>query len=108
MILFCVNLLPLFVLTNKFTYEQQIAHLSLFYETPYHVQRTADIKYPCNKTRLAPIFTGMTLHMVILMEIKSLKVAMENMKGKIIEEPRSEVDRRRIGTSSFFTAVSVE
>ena len=60
-----------------------------FYEFTTQEKQTAVVKYPCNQTRIVPIFASFTMYVVLLAQTKSLQLAMEKMKGEIMEELRS-------------------
>ena len=100
--IFCVNLLPLFILTNKFAYEKQISCVSFFSAFTNKKQKNFFVNYPCNKTRIVSFLTDISPYVVLPGKTKSLQLAMEKMKGEIMEELKSEFDRCWSGISYIY------
>ena len=57
---------------------------------------------PWNKTANTPVFTGMLPHVIILTQIKELKIALKTATEAILNGVKEDLDGRRLGMESYF------
>jgi hypothetical protein len=65
-----------------------------FKDVPESIYSVARIAYPWNKTTDIPTFTGIPPHMTQLSELKSVQEKLDALKGSLMDEMKSEMEKR--------------
>ena len=87
---------------------KNVLHSSPFFNSiPTEIKKAATIKYPWNKTKCTPIFTGIPPHVLLLVEMQTMRVQYDEMKSQLMNEIRVELDERKVGSQGFFDVEKV-
>ncbi len=73
-----------------------------FQHIPPDIKAAATVKYLWNKTEATPTLTGLPPHITIMANFELLKVEMEETKNTIFSGVDAELDKRHIGSQSYF------
>jgi len=73
-------------------------------QIPVEIQQLATIKFPWNKTRDTPNFTGIPPHVALLSGMQGMRDDFRKMKADLVDSFRAELDQRGIGCDAFFDA----
>ena len=83
--------------------KQNKLQASLFFTSiPNYAKDAATVRFPWNKMALMPSFTSLPPHVSILAQLKELKAALESSKNEIINGMKNDLDKRRLGSQSYF------
>jgi hypothetical protein len=98
-------------LQNKLHLTNKLRASSLFTSIPNEIKEAAVVRYPWNKTKKTPTFSGLPPHVVLMAQMKDLKQSfkeeMRNMQNSVLKEMKDEFDTRRLGTDGFFETQTV-
>lgn len=67
------------------------------------LRRLAVVKYPWNKSMQTPCISGVPPHVLLMSEMESLKISLNEHRNSIINGMRNELDQRNIGGDSYMS-----
>ncbi len=82
--------------------KNKLKALHFFQHIPSNIQDVATVKYPWTKTKATPTLTGLPPHITIMEKFEQLKIEMEKTKNTILSGVEAELDKRHIGSQSYF------
>jgi hypothetical protein len=75
----------------------------IFKDIPESIYSVARIAYPWNKTTDTPTFTGIPPHVTQLSELKSVQEKLDALKGSLMDEMKSEMEKRGFASTECNT-----
>jgi hypothetical protein len=73
-----------------------------FQHIPSNIQAAATVKYPWTKTEVTPTLTSLPPHITIMANFEQLRLEMEETKNAILSGVEAVLDKRHIGSQSYF------
>jgi hypothetical protein len=91
-------------LNNQLHVRNQLRGSAIFQNIATHYNRLKEmvqVKYPWNKTRFTPNFTGIPPHVSLMAEVQQLKMELQKQKTEIMDELKKELDERNFGGDAY-------
>jgi hypothetical protein len=84
--------------------KNKLQALHFFNHIPSNIKAAATVKYPWNKTEVTPTLTSIPPHVTIMDNFEQMLIEMEATKNTILSRVEVELDKRHIGSQSYFAS----